>query len=286
MIWPSPAKEEDYGHKRRRKPNQVCPLSRTWTFEGGKPAELRKAAKKIMAAEFRPEMQGSIFCPVCCTPLSRTPTDKQMFSNGRRACFAHLPSYSQVHCDLRSKKPEGLRYTSEEEAKQAIAEAELVVVSAFLKEPPEAPLSTGEYDQSAVEDAFGPLTDVAIARHTGDFFRLPSRLSTVSAICRNFDENLLRYYCMPGHTLPERLLDMLTPVTEVVDTTDSPRLYWGEIERSFNAGRTPKPTNLRMTELRCNNAIKDFFLKDSVAAQLPKASRMTPWGASSSSGVA
>lgn len=245
-------------------------MSTTWTYEQDDPAGLRAKSTRVLPSEYAPHMAGHLFCPVCFTPLSRTPKVKPLFSNGRRACFAHLPSYAQVTCELRSTKPEGLNFLSEEEAKEAIANAELVVVSSFMNEPPEAALSSGIYDQSDVEDAAGPLTEVAIARHTGDLFRLPSRLSTVSSICRNFDLNLYRYYCLPGNPSPERLVNVLTPISEVVATDDTQRLYWGVIKNSFVAGEYPKPIHLRMTELRCNGAVKDFYLKDIDANQTLK----------------
>lgn len=115
-------------------------FSSSWAYEDGSPTELRISAKSVLASDYAPHMAGYLFCPVCYTPLFRTPKEKPLFSNGRRACFAHFPSYGGVPCELRSKKPQGLNFSSEEEAKQALANDELVLVSSFMQEPPEAAL--------------------------------------------------------------------------------------------------------------------------------------------------
>lgn len=67
-----------------------------------------------------------------------------------------------------------------------------------------------------------------------------------------------------------RLVNVLTAISDVVDVNDTPALYWGEIKRSFNAGKTPKPSNLRMTALRCHESVKDFYLKDLDSSQSKK----------------
>jgi hypothetical protein len=233
-----------------------------WSFEHGDKQELSTNARKIIPSEYMPIMKGSIFCPACFTNLSRSPKDKQLFSNGRKACFVHLPTYSNVDCDLRTPKPEGMLYPTEELAKQAIADEQLAIISSFRTE---APLGNagpaGPYNQSAVEDIAGPLSHVPISRHKGESFKLPSKITTVAGICRKFDENFYKYYVFPGKTFATRLVNSLINIADVEETDDVPKLYFGEILSSFNAGNTPKPTNLRMTELRCHKNIKDFYLK-------------------------
>ena len=48
---------------------------------------------------------------------------------------------------------------------------------------------------------------------------------------------------------------------EAVEEDDMPRLNYGVIVKSFNAGLNPKPTNIRMTKLSCNPNVHDFYLK-------------------------
>lgn len=235
--------------------------STTWDTEKSAPAELRKTATIVPPAEYTEAMYGYIYCPACSTGLTRTPRDKLFFANGRRACFAHLPSNRLVPCDLRSTKPEDKLYLDEEEAAQAIANEELVVVSSFLEEQPEAPSSSGEYDQTPIEDLTGPVSEIPIARHRGKTFALPTRVATVASICRQFDKNLFRYYVLPAATTATRLIDALNDVTTVTEPTDTPALYYGKVISSRNVGLNPKPTNIRMTALRCNPRVKDFNIK-------------------------
>lgn len=242
-----------------------------WTYEHGNVKDLLNKAQKVLPSEFRQNMLGSLFCPGCKTNLSRSPKDKPNFSNSRKACFTHLPSYSHIECDLRTPKPEGMRYPSEELALQAIADGQLAIVSSFMTEQPERQIGSNEpYDQSAVENIQGPISDIPISRHKGEFFKLPSKITTVAGICRNFDANLYKYYVLPGEVTASRLISVLTNVAHVERTDDTPKLYWGEIISSHNAGINPKPSNLRMTKLRCSGAVKDFYLKAIDAEQTEK----------------
>ncbi len=242
-----------------------------WCPRTGSKSVLASTARKVLVSEYEHRMDQHLFCPGCFTPLVRIPKDKAVFSNGRKACFAHIPTYRSVLCDLRSTKPEGKNYVDEEQAKQAIENHELVVVSSFLDSPPDTTeLKSGVYDQTPVEDVDGPISNVPIARHTGETFQLPTKITTVNSLCRNFDFNLYRYYVFPGQRSATRLVDALVNIRNVTDTTETPRLYYGRIRHSFNAGRSPKPSNLRMTELFANGAVKDFYLKDVDSIQTEK----------------
>lgn len=233
-----------------------------WNFEGGDRAVLRKNSTKTIPSEYLSMMDENIFCPVCFTNLNRIPKDKDFFSNGRNAYFAHKKTYKHIRCDLRSTRPEGKQYETYEDAQQAIDDENLVIVSEFLKDKPIGFEGAGnEYDETPVEDAAGPLSDMPIGRHNGETFKLPSKISTVAGICRSFDENLYKYYCFPNQYSAVRLLDLLRPIVEVEDEDEIPRLYYGVIKNSFNAGQYPKPENIRMTELHCHSNIHDFFLK-------------------------
>lgn len=232
------------------------------TWHPGMAAEgLAASATPVTADEYVEAMHGRLYCPVCRTALTRTPRDKPFFKNQRAACFAHLPSNSNVPCDLKSSKPEGMRFNSEEAAAEAIANEELVLVSGFLDAHPEVPDAVGEYDQSQVESIDGPLSQVPISRHRGQIFRLPTKVATVTGICRRFDQNLYRYYVFPGMSNAMRLADVLHDIATVTHETDSPNLYYGKILSSRTMGRNPQPHNIRMTRLECHADVPDFYLK-------------------------
>lgn len=233
-----------------------------WSFEHGNTTGLSENATKTTPSDYLPEMDGNIFCPGCFTNLNRIPKDKDHFSNGRDAYFAHKQTYKDIRCNLRSTKPEGKRYETHEEAQKAIDDKNLVIVTGFLRDEPIEPEGgNGEYDETPVEDTAGPLSETPIGRHNGEPFKLPSKISTVAGICRNFDANLYKYYYFPSQKNAVRLLDLLRPIDQVEGEDETPRLYYGVIKNSFNAGQNPKPENIRMTELYCHDSVVDFFLK-------------------------
>jgi len=124
-----------------------------WSFENGDPDFLKEKAEKIIPSEYKPKMNNALFCPVCYTNLNRVPKEKEHFSNGRESYFAHTKKYKHVRCGLRSNKPEGKRYDNWEQAKQAIDDDKLVVISGFLKTKPEVKQPTDtEYQETLVED--------------------------------------------------------------------------------------------------------------------------------------
>ncbi len=178
-----------------------------------------------------------------------------------QACFSHLPSTRKTPCDLRSTKPVGHRYESQEEVMQAIADQNLVVVSSFMDEPQLPENGCGEYNQSQVENINGPLAQVPISRHTGKSFSLPTKITSVESLCRLFDINLYRYFVFPNNNSANRLVDILIDIRKVKDIDPVPRLYFGKIIKSFNAGNNPKPTNIRMTKLECHPDVVDFYIK-------------------------
>ncbi len=166
-----------------------------WSYENGDKALLKKTATKVIPSDFVLGMDGNLFCPGCFSNLNRVTKEKDHFSNGREAYFAHIPHYKHIVCDLKSTKPEGKRYESFEEAQKAIDDENLVIVSGFIREKPELTANgKSEHDETPIEDMAGPVSSVPIARHTGSSFKLPSRIKTIMGICRNFDENLYKHY--------------------------------------------------------------------------------------------
>ncbi|PTD98344.1 hypothetical protein EIL82_24145 [Pandoraea apista] len=217
-------------------------------------------------------MEDRIFCPECSTPLSRSPKKKVKFSNGRACCFSHRSAYRDIECSLRTPLADGKYYASEEDAKRAIENDELAIISSFMTDRPEIIGGPSEpYDQSAVEDLDGPMSSVPIARHRGENFKLPSRITTVAGLCRNFDKNLHKYFVFPNASAPQKLVSVLTDIETVTEPCETPHLYYGKIVQSTNAGRIPTPTNIRMTKLRYpRGKWIDFNIKIQAAKQEEK----------------
>lgn len=232
-----------------------------WDFEKDDKKVLRKEAKEIATTEYLPDMKGYIFCPECSAPLFKSPEDKEFDTNGRKAFFAHGRKYSPV-CNLRVKKAEGKKYETEELAKKAIEDENLVIVKGFMKSKPAPPKidNPQEYKGETVEDINGELADVAIGRHNGENFSLLSRITTVRGLCRNFNKNMYKYFHLPGRKNATQLKDLLVDIKTVQNVDYVPRLYYAKVKNSFNCGPTPQNIRQTMFEYPRGKFI-DFCLK-------------------------
>lgn len=242
----------------------------TWVYEGGDQLLLKEQSESVVATDITEEMEEHIFCPECSTNLTKSPKHAQRFRNGRRSCFVHWPSYQDVSCSLRSSQPVGMRFETEELATQALDREDLVLINQFMTAPPMAPEGVGPYQQTPVEDLNGPVSNIPISRHGGQTFRLPTRISSVQMLCRNFDRNLHRYYQLPGRANPQPLFELLYPVTSITAEDAGPKLYYGRIQESFVNTQNPRPDNIRMTRLVSGNQIVDFYVKQRNGEQLQK----------------
>lgn len=207
---------------------------RDWEYGIGSVSHLKEKANPITPEEYLPAMKGAIFCPECYTPLSRAPSEAELFTNRRTAHFRHQPLYKEVKCSLRVARAVGLNYRSEEEAMQAVQREDLVLVSGWMDAPPE--LVKGDLDESSnfsqtqIEDPNGPPTEMPLGRHTGKKVFLPTRISSVLALCRNFDKNLFRAFYFPSSQYAMYLNDILLDIS-VINTplADRENLFFGKI---------------------------------------------------------
>lgn len=197
-----------------------------WSYA---PGVFPEEGGRVTASEYLPEMEGFLFCPECFAPVFRSPKTRERSSAGKSAFFAHSRRF-RPECSIRTKPTAGRRYETEEEARRAIEDSRLVVLEGFMQNKPELPQGeAGEYDQGPVEDMDGELAQVPIARHRGESFLLPSKISTVAGLCRRFDVNYDKYFVMPGAQYAVALRDLLFNVEEVAAISDVPRLYYGRI---------------------------------------------------------
>lgn len=237
-----------------------------WTYGINTLDQLGGSGKPVLVTEYRPEMKGKVFCPACGCPLFRSPEEKDNDRGGRDAYFAHRRGI-KTECPLRTKKAEGKQYSSFEEAAQAVQDGKLVVVRGFLQDRPVVPDKTAKpYDQTAVEDLDGEPVDVPISRHTGKKFNLPSKLTTIRGLCRNFDQNLLKYYFFPNAQHAHLLMDALRWSHGFGETTDTPVLVYGKIVGVWDGGNG-NPWNVRTIHLSFpkHAGYADFSFKTTVA---------------------
>jgi hypothetical protein len=204
-----------------------------WQYGKDNRITLEEKGLDVTPEDFDNSMKGKIFCPVCSTPLSRSPDQTAITSNSRTAHFKHKPTYSKVPCRLKVNRKKGLSYNNEEEARKAIEDEALVVVSSWMINPPTVDDDTagnGDFDHPAIEDVDGPETEVVIRRHKGKEFKLPSRVSSVSTVCKEFHKNIHRGYHFPGSKYPALLSDILFDTDRIDrDTNEKERLFFGKI---------------------------------------------------------
>lgn len=196
---------------------------KNWEYDLENISMLKSLAQKILPSEFELEMKDFIFCPLCYTPITRNPLTKDTTSNGRQATFRHLPKYRDIKCSLRTLSSSGQSYDTEEEAKQAIDNGDLVIIHGFLQtlERNRDGGESNEYHPD-IEDIDGPLSSVPISRHKGETFELPSQITTVRGICRNFSTNYYKYYFMPSSNQPTRLCDLIHDIRDVTKENNIP----------------------------------------------------------------
>jgi hypothetical protein len=205
-----------------------------WTFPTDSNDSLKENGEKITPEEYRSEMKGSVFCPECSTPLSRAPESAEVFANARTAHFRHKGTYKEVYCSLRVSRATGLQYHSEEEARRAIQNENLVLIGGWAENPPEIRDDDDtdlEFRQTQIVDPNGPMTEMPLGRHTGRTVLLPTKISSVLAICRNFDKNIHRAFYFPDSQYALHLRSILYDVTRLIDNEIPARgnLYFGKI---------------------------------------------------------
>lgn len=235
---------------------------KSWDYERGNHKTLKKEATEVTTTEYTAEMEGKIFCPECCVNLFKSPKNKPFDTNGRKAFFVHSSKF-KPECGLRVKKAEGKKFATEELARKAIEDEKLVVVKEFMKVKPKAPLGSKskEYQGQPVEDINGELTEVAISRHNGENFKLPSRITTIRGLCRNFSQNIHKYFHFPNKANAILLQDLLVDIRTVKEEDSSPKLYFGKVKSSYNCGPTPQNIRQTMFEYPRNSDCVDFCLK-------------------------
>ncbi|MBV7300196.1 hypothetical protein [Enterovibrio paralichthyis] len=208
----------------------------TWKYGINTLEELKGMSTEVVPEDFSMAMKGKIFCPKCASPLSRTPNITGVSANNITAHFKHKSSKlypNSKSCIWRVKSPEGLNYVNEEEARKAIEDKNLIVVSGWREFPPSGTddiSEDDEYSKTAVEDEKGPDTEVPISRHRGKEFNTPSNITTVMALCKDFPDNLTKGFYFPNSQYPMLLSDQLYSTNKITDVLPRKEtLFFGKI---------------------------------------------------------
>lgn len=211
--------------------------SEKWVYKKDNSKLLEEYSIEVVPEEFTKEMKKKIFCPLCATPLSRSPSITSVSKNNITAHFRHGDKAKYVEskgCSWRAPSVQGFKYESEEEAKQAVENEDLTIVREWMDSPPSSDKDTDEteeFNQTAIEDEEGPETEMSIGRHKGEIYKLPSKISTVMALCKEFPKNLRRGFYFPNSQFPMMLSDQLHSVERIKNSLPSNEtLFFGKIK--------------------------------------------------------
>ncbi|HFF8974404.1 hypothetical protein NAE95_02340 [Serratia marcescens] len=196
---------------------------------------------EVEPLDYQSVMKSHLICPQCYEPLIRVPSDPEssIMSNGRDALFRHLPDPDAPFCLLRSGSVTGKRYSNEEEAKKAVEDEELIVINGFLQEKPENdPREPHNGDEQPIDTYYeskdGPIVNVPVARHNGQTFKLPSKITSIQSLCTNFRKNYYREIFVvdeSGHSLRYLFCDTLKDVNHINNEVEIPNFYFGQISK-------------------------------------------------------
>lgn len=195
---------------------------------------------EIEPLDYQADMKGHLHCPSCYEPLTRVPNDHTVavMANGRDALFRHFPDEVAPYCRLRSSQMTGKKYNSEDEARQAVEDQELVIISGFMQERPKNnPRANFDGEHEPLETEFesedGPEVAVPVSRHDGETFRLPSKVTSVQSLCTNFRHNYHReIHISIDDKFSRYVLDVdLKDAADICEEDEEPKFYFGEIVR-------------------------------------------------------
>ncbi|MEQ9910659.1 hypothetical protein ABRP70_22900 [Pectobacterium odoriferum] len=183
-------------------------------------------------------MKGYIFCPSCYEHITRVPADpdKGMTKNEVPAYYKHLKDDNAPFCSLRCGPIQYKQYSSQEDAKKAVEDEELIVISGFLESRPDNnPRMDSEGDEIPVDSHFerknGKEVSLPISRHNGESFKVPSQVTSVQSLCVNFDHNYYREIYLigdDGRAKRYRLCDSLKEINDIIEGCSDPAFYFGK----------------------------------------------------------
>ncbi|EKZ9477813.1 hypothetical protein I4513_02565 [Klebsiella oxytoca] len=186
-------------------------------------------------------MKGFLFCPSCYEHLTRVPADpeKEMTSNEVPAYYKHLKDDDAPPCSLRCGPIQYKKYATQEDAKKAVEDEELIVISGFLQTRPENnPRVDFGGDEVPIDSHFeredGKEVSLPIARHNGESFRVPSQITSIQSLCANFIHNYYREIYLldeDGRAKRYRFCDSLKNINELREECDEPRFLFGAVFR-------------------------------------------------------
>ncbi|MFL0809346.1 MAG: hypothetical protein K6L76_02925 [Agarilytica sp.] len=235
-----------------------------WDHRTGVKHHLLAKARRVTPSECEPEMYGHIFCPACKSPISRSPRIGNTDSKGRAAYFRHtIPKQLGVHCPIRA--PRSKTFETFKDAQTAIDNQSLVIVDSFVQKRPERVQDEdGNEVEPIPEDQAGPLAARAVSATKGETYQLPSVITTVEGICRNFGDNLYKNYLLPGQRYAFMLTSLLHDIRDVQEEDDRPKLYFGVIKYTNVGSDNPRGSSCCAIYFEHHKSFRDFILRSDI----------------------
>jgi len=195
-------------------------------------ADFNSRKRVIPVLRFTVEMRNNIFCPVCRGRLKRTPLKGDTSGRGYAAYYAHVGQKNYIDCPLHTKTVNTGEYKKKQRQKNRLR-SEVVTIDAFRQSKPvtEPNLITTKYQKTETNEQ-----DIDSSEHMLNAQAISSSdissISSIESICKDFDKNLEQLYLLPNKFEPEILRDMLLDIREVKNVDNTPRLYFGIIEKT------------------------------------------------------
>ncbi|EDO2236283.1 hypothetical protein CW002_01455 [Salmonella enterica subsp. enterica serovar Tallahassee] len=182
-------------------------------------------------------MKGYIYCPSCYEHITRVPADpdKGMTTNEVPAYYKHLKDDKAPFCSLRCGPIQYKKYSSQEDAKKAVEDEELIVISGFLETRPDNnPRLDFEGSEVPVDSHFerknGKEVSLPISLHHGESFKVPSKVTSVQSLCVNFEHNYYREIYLvgaDGKAKRYRFCDSLKEINGITEGSSDPAFFFG-----------------------------------------------------------
>jgi hypothetical protein len=217
---------------------------------------LKVGSSDVTPEDYKQFMQGSIYCPKCFTPLSRSPSKKNINKKNQKAHYKHLPSFKHIPCPYHTIKKQGLNYLNDELTSETEEDLQFKTVKSWAEVPPEKLMDSNKqitYD-GVNHDPEGDISEVPLPRYMGNKVKKGSNIETVQFICWNIDKLLNVGFTFPNMSVTLPLKDLLY-YTKLIkrNISNNPKLFYGKM-LSFH-----RQALSNRTKIECNNG-KSLYL--------------------------
>lgn len=193
---------------------------------------LKISGRNISPEDYEQHMKGSIYCPECCTPLSKNPLHKNLSKNAKTAHFRHLPSFRDVPCLYHTTQQTGLNYVNDELASETEEDSQYRKIKEWAKLPPEKYMKANSQVvyQGVNHDPEGEKTEIPLPRHTGDKIKRGANIETVQYICWHLANLINVGFTLPGKQVNLPLKDLLYNVKLIKRSKNrASQLFYGKM---------------------------------------------------------